>query len=369
MTTPLPAVVRYEFVDWAVFTSGLSGWKPLPVEEVRASADWDRTPLIIAEIITGPVDGATWAALDPRRGARVRGRIRQLDMAGTELGALPWSPYPPGGLPMILQVRTVTRDHVTGKITIRAAGRESLLADKRRISGDPVDTGAATVYSLTLWSLYDVFGGAAFIADPATSEPIPAGERRLMNPGESHEDLLLPELDAIGCRILDGWGRTWSVTKRDAVEPTGLTLSTYAEGANPDADPAVVAATETISRDDTWADGILMKYQPPGGDITYQRSGAGVNTRGLVVTRDRAAPAGNVADEVAGRAVARGYDVEVTARIRFDLTLGKYNNPTPQQIVIDTPEDDSAIVATIRAVEWDTDTGLMTIRANTEDSL
>lgn len=363
MTTRTPTVVHTVNEAWLGLTSD-----PLPnVKNLVATADIDAQTFASATLTLGPVTDELWAQLDPRDGVTVAFKSTQYDMAGNVLGALPT--VDSGNDVAELWLRSARRDHITGEVTLELAGGESMLDDKKRISGNTINTGATTVSELVYWSLLDVFGSLVIIEDvPVLTTSIPAGDRRLMVQGESHAELLQPELDAINCRLIDAWGRTWGAYVRSATYGTPLKLATY-DGAPSDADPCVTELTEELSRDGEWADGVLIEYTPPGSAAsTWQRSGAGANTRGMVIRRDRAAPGGNAANQIVNRTQIRGYDLQVTARLRYEgVAFATTDYTRPQTLQVYTP--DRTLTGRIRSVQWDTLNGLMTIRAQTGDPI
>lgn len=352
MTTASPDAVWYTF-------EARRGSQHLPVTNISATMDRDRQSLCTATLTLDWIDDALLADLDPRTGATVLWFVQQWTGdpdSPTEVGRLPNIHELSTPTPANMFVRSVTRHHVDRTVTVVLAGGESYLADKKRNVGGAIDTGAATVYDLVLWSLIDVFGGLSIAADAPAFTAIPAGDRRKMLPKESHQDLIQPEMDAVSCRLLDYWGWQWSIKLRSTVSGT-LKLATV-EGIA-DTDPIVYEVDETLSRDGDWADGVLIEYDQPDGTKAYQSYSTvpgipGANTRSLVLTRERAAPASNAAEGVVARSVTRGYDLEVTARCRFDLDIF-------MDLEIHTP--DTVLQGRIRAVEWDIGTSEMRIRA------
>lgn len=363
MTTSTPISVRYELY------ANLSGYGNLPAVSIRASADIDRDIFATATLTLAGVSDALWALLDPRTSTprRITWRIIQY---GRDAGG---SEYEVGRLPVVatgtdtanMWIRTANRNHLTGRVIVELATGESLMRDKKRISGATVNTGASTVAGLCTWTLNDVLGSTPdyYYAPILYSTAIPSGDRRLMQSGEDFISLIQPELDSIGCRLLDAWGRQWRGIVRDATEYGALLLSTHTKT---DYDAIITEAEETVSRDGDWADGVLIKYNPPSGTVSYQASGSGVNTKGVVVTRDRVPAAANAADPMAGRYRARGADFTVTARIRFaQIALATKDSPSPQEVRFAFVSG-RTIIAKIRAIEWDTATGLMSIRAQSD---
>lgn len=364
MTTLTPQEVVY---TWEAQVYTFAEWLDLPVLNVRASADMDRVPYCMVTLTLGGVSDEVWAALDPRPFpgfAQLRLQVVCSDLDGTPLSWLGQRAGDASPTTATLFLRTARRDRVTGTVTVTAAGAESMLEDRIRLATGTIDTGATTVLGLVEWALQDTFGYSITTADPlASSTSIPAGDRRLMLPGENFNDLIETELQAISYRLYDHWGHVSAVFDREHTPATGENLNvvlathTHAEGAPAHADPIVYEIEETMSRDGDFADGVLIKYDQTdtGGPITWQRSGDGANTKGRVLTIPRA-PAGDAANPMVERTRIRGVDLTITARARFDIIPG-------MRLYVYTRT--GAVSGSIRAVEYDTATTHMTISAQT----
>lgn len=353
------------------------GWVELPgVVNIIPSMDMDRVPYCDVTIEIEGIDYATVLKLDPRLNLNytsipanvIRFRINEFDGAGAFRCNLVRNTPFPSAQRAVLVIRSVEYDHLTRSATLRAGGLETILDDRRRISVTSIDTGASTVINLVYWSLIDTFGGYSISSDEIVSATsIPAGDRRLFMPGESHSDLLDTELQAIGCRLFTYWGDSWYANERENTPLLGysfgyertLQLATYSqrEGAPPNADPIVYEVTESFDRSGEYADGVLVKFDTleSGGAVAYQRSGDGSNSRGRVINWKRTEPAANAANEAVKRTKIRGRDIDIVARARLDVS--------PGQVATVFLRDDIALTATIRSVRWDIKRAEMTIRA------
>jgi hypothetical protein len=376
VTTPTARRIWFE-VDAQVY---LGSWTDLPVTRLVASMDMDRVNFTAATLTLDGATAATWAALDPQAQdplsfspVRFRARQYEYDAFGAPLihSYLPGS-Y--GGFSddsyALLWIRTIDRDYINGRITVDLGGSELMMADKRRIATTVLPTGATTVAGLVNYSIGDVFGGGAVTNDAIVlSTTIPSGDRRDMLQGESHIDLIRPELDAIGCRLYDYWGILFANRARDIVGGT-IKLATYTEdeGAPSDADPIVTGLRETVTRDADYADAVLVKgtYTDTSGNRIewYDRSGTGVNTKGRVISVERAQPAGSIADEFATRTIIRGHDINVQARARLDVRPAN---------ALEVHHRAGVLEGNIRAVEYDIDamngTATMRLRAQTGEAI
>lgn len=357
--------------DISAFLLGDSS-NQLDVDNIVATMDMDANEFCSVDMTLNSVTPAQWALLDPRTIGVSNTLYFSVDQYGANAGA------PLTSLPVVdasldqharMYLRSTSIDDVTGEVRVRATSGEPMLSDKRRIAATTINTGATSVESLMTYSLYDIFGGIGYQVDPiVSSTAIPAGDRRLMLQGESHIDLLLPEFQAIDCRLYDYWGRVWAAFKRNDAPtypgaPTSHKLSTYDDGPA-DADPIVFSVERTITREGDWADGILVRGQYTNASGTrvewWQASGSGVNTRGRVIEMDRAQPAANIANQIVTRSVIRGAELTVDAAIRFDVRPG-------QSVTVYTRN--TTVTANIRAVTWDVKANRMTIRAESGSPL
>lgn len=360
-----PPILRNTY---AVEVDTPAGRYPLNPDNIQVSIDEDRAEYVHATITVAWVDDTIWALLDPREGNYIRWKVSQYgDVALTEhIGDLPGERLTGSDGYARMVIRDVDRDWITREVRITCASRESLLADKIRNAPTTVDTGATTVAALVEWSLDNVFGGAPGTVSwvsAMTATAIPAGDRRIMQQGDSHFDLIRPELDAIGVRIYDLWGQFWGSSVRNtASSRPPLKLATYdwADGAPVDTDPTVYSLRERISRSGDWADGVLIKYDTTasGGSVSYQASGAGANTKGRTITRNRPAPAANAADELVVRTQQRGQDITITCRAQV------MDVHTRAPVEVHTL-DGTVVTGIMRSVEWDFAAATMRINAQT----
>lgn len=385
MTDETPKDVFVEF-DAQLNVPG-GGWDiDLPVENIVASIDLDRVPYCAATLTLGNVTEETWYYLDPRNldplagfDMNIRFRMRLGNIVDGLPEILQWLGSSGGAdetAYCYVHVRNATRDYITGVVTVECAGRESLMDDKKSIRVAPFDTGATTVLELVEYSLTEVFGGYALSNDTIVgSTSIPAGDRRETLPGESHSELIEPELSAINCRLYDYWGKQWHAGDRDtapnfASDPTEMELSTYthAEGLPGiiDADPIVFSLTENLSRETGWADGVLVRFDmlDSGGTVQYQvDAGAGANTLGFVASWKRPKPTDNAADQIKTRTEIRGQSFEVEARARFDIYPSVNLIVHPRGVLDIGLPVARHLTGSVRSIEWDGAAATMRITA------
>lgn len=385
MTDETPKDVFVEYDAQLNIPGG--GWDiDLPVENIVASMDLDRVPYCSATLTLGNIDEDTWYYLDPRNldplsgfDMNVRFRIRLMHIVDDLPEVLQWLGSEGGAdeeAYCYVHVRSAQRDYISGVVTVECSGREALMDDKKSIRTAPFDTGATTVLELVEYSLTEVFSGYVLSNDTIVgTTSIPAGDRRDTLPGESHSDLIEPELSAINCRLYDYWGKQWHAGGRDsapnfASDPTTIELSTYthAEGLSGsiDADPIVWSLSETLSRETGWGDGVLVRFDmlESGGTVQYQvDSGAGANTLGIVASWKRPKPADNAADQIKTRTIIRGQSFDVEARARFDLFPGAEIIVHPRGVLTVGLPVHRHLTGSIRSIEWDAAAATMRISA------
>ena len=358
-----------EEVAFDIFAQTYDGGDPvsLPAIDIVVTVDFESNFYATATLTLSEISDETFALLDPRQGPppQVDWRVDQLalDSAGAWqiIGTLPVSPDSTNHATML--VREVERDHISGNVIVQLAGGESILEERRRVSGTALNTGQGNVANLVYWAILDCFPGATTpsFGPLASSTTIPVGDRRLMYQGESFADLIQPELDAIDYRLIDFFGRAWTCGARSTTSGTTLKLATY-KGAPSDADPIVTGLTESASRNGDWADGVLIQYEWPNGTPAYHGALTN-NTRTLSIKRDRPSPPTNAATPMLDRTLVRGYKIEAIARARFGITLGEASGISPQPLEIHTPT--RILSGRLTAVEWRIGEGEMTLRAQT----
>lgn len=396
MTAPSPIAVQYEYE--ADYLNG-EDWLPLPVVSIAPSVDADRVPYAMATMTLTAIDEATFTALDPRafdpeRIGQVRWRIRQLDLNGEPLGYLPrvganTDEY------AIMHIRTVTR--TLESVTLTLHGAETLLSDKLcmfRLDGPVV----ATNRLLVDWILELVIArsrpGAEFpariVAADTHAESIlnRRAWEAVIRFGSSYLQAIETELNSYGVRLIDAWGLTWYAASRGLPPtydnaPTVVKLGTYTTDAThtlaDDVDPSITELEQTVSRDGQWADAVVVsgeygdgafvnKWQQMAGlgkfnlslwDISDAIPALDRQTRGRVISIERASPTGNIAESIASRAIVRGHGLTVSSRLRFDVLPG---------MTLEAHMREQTLTATIVAVNWAPETGTMTMRAQSASS-
>lgn len=374
MTEASPTALRFACEARIAAASSPTGEEyPLPIRNepgsVVVSEDMDRDNFIEVVLTMDWLDEDVIAALDPREAAIGAGnigpilfRVREYNVSGDEPRAyMPGDVTGIGTAPFIQQYArlwplNLEQDVINRTVRLTLTSGEAILDDALRIQTTNVNTGATNVAALVDWTLNAVFGATSVThAAVATATLLPAGDRRIMQPGESHLGVVKSELDAINLRLYDLWGRGWIDQDRDTAAGAAITLAT-APGLQFGADPIVYEMTITYSRTGRWADGVLVRFDMTdyGGTVTYQASaGGGASTKGIVISRGRPAPVGNAADKVLARSLTRGKDVDVLARARLDVR-------TRTTIVIYTMSN--YYEGTLRSVEWSFPEGDMRLR-------
>jgi len=322
--------------------------------DVTISVDIDRIDWITADVVIGPISDTVLAALDPRTdfAQLVTVEMSQTTDAGASLG----------GRSETLVCRSVQVDYLADTITVRAASSESLLRDAIHAATTPLDTGQTTLRNLVDYAIQNAYTAGLTLTDriSAGSVSIPAGDRRMLMPGESYWDLIEQEVNAAGGRLYFTNGLPELSPRNDPPRDrsiSGVTLYTHGPEAT------VTSLTQTLDRDGDWANAIVVQYdyQDTNGDriTSYQAAtppgGSPQQTRGSRVDYDRAPSSSNLATQIRDRALTRGREFEVTARIDFTVVPGL-------ALTIDRPTGPMQL-GMIRSVEYRLSDGEMTIRS------
>jgi hypothetical protein len=365
--------VAYQYVA-DVWDPDTEAWLPLPVTNIRPSADKDRVPFTMATLDLGPLLADMVDLLDPRRnspaiGASVRWQITQLSDTGDIIGQLP------AEAPAVMWPRDLTRSLGAAQLTLH--GGESMIDDKVCI--DPVygatipNTWAGEpVRTLVEWALEGVFPGRTDNTVTASGDlgaaalDTPSLPAEAVAVGEQFAPVIEYQLTALGCRLYDPWGHGWVVSGRETPPtfvgaPAAVKLSTHTVGDNPalppDVLPIVTGLEDRISRDTDWADVVIARGVETWADATrsWQHTAtAAQGTRGRIVEISERRPDFNIAADIANRALRRGRDISITARARLDILPG---------MDIELYLRDETIAAIVASVDWDLDQGSMTIHA------
>lgn len=367
MTAQSPAVVNYEY-EADVRTR--SGWKRLPVTSIAPSLDRDRRSYASAALTLEPVDRGTWElldarGLDPELGGQVRWRIRQLDSSGNLLGRLPRF-TDDGEEFAVMHVRTASR--TLRGVRVEVFGRELLVEDKIHLSPVDVLFLVPTTTHLVESLLSEVFGvpqeivaGDDEAARVLAEMPISGPE---VNVSGSYLSTVETDLNSRNCRLLDLWGLAWFITSRESPPhftdaPSVVKLGTYTtedlHTLPDDVDPIVIEVEDTVTRDGEWGDAVIVRGESFTDEysIQWQQTAAQPKfTRAKVITIDRGEPWGNLAESISSRAMLRGRDLRVVARVRLDVLPG---------MTLETHLRDEVLSGVISAVSWDMELGTMSI--------
>lgn len=352
-----------EFETWALFTEDFQ----INVDELTIRLDIDAVAWQTITMTGGPVENPVDAAtIDPRKlgGTSVMVWVGAHDLAGNELRSFPGTYQYAANQTQSEQyiVRSTDVDWVTGKVTIEAASAELTHVDARYIGTTVYDTGATNLFELARYGIGH--GYAATVVDRmgAASVAIPAGDRRLIQPGESYWDYMVSELSAAGGRVFETVGTRHVIADRED-PPRDPAIVSLVLSTTPDIDGVLVESVrEARSLDGDWANAVIVRYDytnSAGTQVTsYQRAGKADGTeqvRALSLSRDRAPAAANLASSILGRAQRRGQEFESLCAIDFrvrpgvNLTLARPNG------TID--------LGLCRSVEYRLPEGRMTVRS------
>jgi hypothetical protein len=250
-------------------------------------------------------------------------------------------------------------------ISLSLSSDETPLSDRRRLAATAVDTGATSVRGLVDYTSANSGMGATIIDRMgAGAAAIPAGDRRLFQPGESYWDLFASELNAAGGRFYSGYVY-WVLAARDDpprdLSVTDLTLSTHP------AIPGVLVtrADENDSREDDWCDAVICKFDYVNGSGTrvtaYQTAGPAVHSRAQQFEFDRAPSSANLAQQILTRASQRGRSYTLECQLDFAVRPGV-------NLTLARP-DGSITLGMCRSVDYRVYAGTMTVRTQTSQPL
>lgn len=335
---------------------------------MKVDLDVDRVPFGRATLT---LEGAPQAVLDqsdPRRtaGVNVGWSVMRRPGLTADLSTADYlpGPLPDGTMPQdaLMMLRRSEWDALTDTLTLECSTREAWLTDMIRIAGNTQDTAAINVSKLVEYAINAAYGGGGAFLDWSnlTSFALPAGDRRLMQPGESCWDLIETELTNADSRLYGDLAAGAFITSsranppRPLLWPDALIATTSADATG---DLLVTNVTKTLDRD-AWANAALVKYSYTTGSgtsvVSYQSSGFGA-AKAVSVEYDRAPSSGNLALGIATRAAKRGSAFSLTAGLNFNARPGR-------TVTLRRPGKADLNLGMIRAVEWDLATAEMTIR-------
>lgn len=290
--------------------------------------DARRVPYIDATITAPLPDAATLAALDPRRPRDVilnwslehytRGASGELDQL---VSVLPGA-YTAGTAGK-LWLRRLTVDYTQSRVTLYAASGEVRMEDKHRMSGSPIDTGAADVVALWRYALTDA-GEAAAEGSASAAGAVPAGDRRLWLAGESLSELYEAELAAVGARAYCDDRGMFSVSSFE--QPPGSSGASRVTLPSTGPTSVIVRSVQTLNREDA-RDATLIRanYRDAAGvqQTAYQRFPAdGKNRLGVVEEIARPIPSATYAELATARGKQRGKGYQIEAAIDLNIRPG-----------------------------------------------
>lgn len=335
------------------------------VREVSVSFDMDRIPFTSLRVTLNDPGNAVWQNMDPRNVDWIFSFVaEQVDESGAAV--LPT-------LRCIYQrILRVRRDYLERTIVLECGGWETQLQERIRLAETPLTTGGANLEQRIFSALADVrtqvpaMDGSYIASVAVAGWLIPAGDRRLMMPGETFWQFLDREINPAGWRMRSDEGGNWIIDTADTVRlpvthPSSLALTVTGPNAT------VYEFTETRDRTGDYADGVIMRFDWISGttrNTAYRRSGSGLNTKGQQINVAAPVPGGNPADNVAARAARRGREFVTRAFLNPAAFPG-------QDLSVTVPNHDgtfTAYTSQIRAVEYNLEIGgpaEMTIKSQT----
>nr|WP_274637077.1 hypothetical protein [Microbacterium bovistercoris] len=352
------------FETWAYFTNV----GQFAVDQLTIRLDIDAGAFQTATIVGGPATAETAAKMDPREANQVQVLVQPRDQDGD----LPPFPGLDGYTPNLSQsewfgIRECSIDWLTGRATIQASSAEVIHKDARYAGTSVYDTAVTNLYQLAQYGIGHGYAAAVTDRMSAAAVAIPAGDRRLIQPGESYADFFESELSAAGGRLFSAVGKPYIADREDP--PRDQSIVTLTLSTTPDLDGVpVVSVTETRSIDGDWADCIMVRYEytnGAGNQVTsYQVAGhttGNTQRRALLLDRDRAPSGSNLAASILGRSILRGQAFEAVCMIDFRVRPGV-------KLTLARP-DGNIDLGLCRAVEYRVHEGRMTVTSQIDEPI
>jgi hypothetical protein len=343
------------------------------VTAITVGMDVDRVPFWWGRIALQDLPDAIWRKLEPRVAYPpvLSFVLTQYDTdTGLEVSRMPSSlAYGAYSGPGAMFVAEAERDILTGEVWVECVGWEHRMVDKGRVASTVVDHGHANVLALANSLVSSAIAAGITITDNmgASSALIAAGDRRLIQPGETNWDVLEAEASAAGGRMYaDVSGIILAPTSdpprlKPYTPPTISAHDPEAPGA------ALVRLREKVARAGDWADGVVCRYDwrdAAGVNKTEYWASTGASTKARTINFNRPRPAANQANAIVARSLLRGRTVTADCRADFRYRPG-------YDLVVATPTG-TTNYGMVRAVEY-TLTGdgeaLMTLTAQTGQPL
>ncbi|MET0725933.1 MAG: hypothetical protein ABWY36_06250 [Leifsonia sp.] len=324
--------VVHRFVFDANLFNG-TATEALDVIDFTWSMDMDRVPAIQGTMTVDDPGDTIWNQMDPRPrdpGAVILYKVYRYssDIGGDETR----QDFPPNpGIGGKLWITSATRNLTMGTITLELESGESKLEEYRNSTTAALATGAGSVRALIDYVLNAAGEPSLYSYDSVVSSTtLPAGTRRDWEPGDTGNDVIEPELDAINCRLWFTPIGLWTAGSRNTPPPSPTSTVNLKDGSN----GTVIEATHGRTREGEFYDSSLIRYQytPAGGTETiayYASSSTGApraKTRFTTVERPR--PSNDPTDAQAARDKKRGENVVVTCAIALDVWPGATLNLT-----------------------------------------
>lgn len=284
------------------------------------------SPFVQADL-TVAADSAAYAALDPREDARVQLTLTQV---------------PGTTITVDLGVRTRTRTP-EGDVQLKLAGDEALAQDLAHLQDFP--------YSVVTANVDGLVNAYLSLIPAALTPPYPTvvldNPSQYLYPGEFIWDALTPVLEQAGLRLYVNTERQWKLTA------TPLNTS---EVVSLGSETLLQEATDVVSRDEDWADSVVVKYAWTDAGGTAQTAvdiaWAGTPSKTKVIEHAFTYPGAGAAQHILNRAQARGRTIDSVAVSNYAVRPG-------MQLTLTIAG--SLLVGRVAAVSWSLDDDRMTI--------
>lgn len=284
------------------------------------------SPYVQADI-TVAAEGDVYIALDPRDDARVELTLTQ--MPGT-------------GVTLNLGVRTRTRTP-DGEVRLELASDEALAQDRAHLDGFMSGTYPTADALVDAYLSLIGFG----LTGPYPSVTLDETTQYLY-PGDVIWDALTPVLEQTALRLYVDPDRQWRMVSAPSNTNEVISLGDQ---------PVLQEATDVVSRNEEWADSVVVRYSWTDAGGT-QQTDTDIAVSGLAPSRTKviehpfAYPGAGAAQHILNRAQARGRTIESVAVSNYSVRPGMQLTLNPA---------DGLLVGRVAAVTWSLNDDRMSI--------
>ncbi len=318
--------------------------------DMALTLDWEASPYVTLEATCEATDPVLVEMIDPRKGLRGRGELRQRFGTGTALGGLsalwaglklagvssantgrsladltddhhqPWNTRTllPEGCSFNLGLRSREYVERAGETLMRLtfASDEALLADYGLIEADRLYV-PGTVREVCRY----VLARAGMWLSPGDADAVVEDGAALWQPGQSGWEFVTPIVQRAGLRLYCDEKRVWRLVPHDREPARAHQLR---RGQH------VIGSTDTLTREGSdelgWYDSVVIRYEWRTEDGTTKQAvdwaGVGSWSRTLQLRYEAVYPGPGAAAHVLARALTRGRALDVEAITDYAIRPG-----------------------------------------------